>query len=104
MVASSAIFAENPRLPERPPPAPYGQNVTDRPFFPAQAPRSGPQGTFNKFPVYMEDPLHLKVEAAKAAAAAASAVGAAPFKPTGKPHTTPTPSIVFHTVGPKASS
>ena len=48
--------------------------------------------------------LEEKLKAAKAAAAAARIEGQAPFKPTSKPHTTPTPSIVFHTAGPKPMS
>ena len=82
-VASSKAYTEDPRVPERPAKPPEFTNVSDRPFFPAQAPKSGPQGTFNKFPEYKEDPLHLKVEAAKKAAEEARAVGDRPFKPTG---------------------
>ena len=103
-VASSKAYTEDPRVPERPAKPPEFTNVSDRPFFPAQAPKSGPQGTFNKFPEYKEDPLHLKVEAAKKAAEEARAVGDRPFKPTGKPHSTPTPSILFHTPGPSITS
>jgi len=103
-VASSKVFTEEPRIKERDPPAPQGKPVTDRPFYPSRAPRSGPQGTFEKFPVYKEDPLEEKIKAAKAAAAAARVVGAAPFKPTSNPHTTPTPTISFHIAGPKPKS
>ena len=78
--------------------------VSERAFYPSRAPRSGPLGTFTKFPEYKEDPLEEKMKIAKAAAEAAKNVGAAPFKPTSKPHTTPTPSIAFHTVGPKPMS
>ena len=99
-VASSKLFTEDPRIPARPPPAPTGQNVVERAFYPSRAPRSGPLGTFTKFPEYLPDPLEEKMKAAKEAAAAARLVGAAPFKPTSKPHTTRTPSIVFHTAGP----
>jgi len=98
-VASSTIFTEDPRLPERPAKTSEGQPVSTAPFFPSKAPKSGPQGTFNKFPEYKEDPLDLKIKLAKEAAAAQRVVGAAPFKPTSKPFTTPTPSIVFHTPG-----
>lgn len=100
-VASSQLYTEDPRVPERPPPPPAAAAVSERAFYPARAPRSGPQGTFNKFPEYKEDPLHLKLQKAKEEAAAARREGAAPFKPTGNPHTTPTPTIAFHIVGPK---
>ena len=103
-VASSKAFTEDPRVPERPAPPPEKGNVSEVPFKPARAPRSGPQATFNKFPVYMDDPEHLKQAARKAEAEAARAVGEQPFKPTGPPHSTPTPSIVFHTTGPKPTS
>ena len=46
-----------------------------------------------------QDPLEEKMKLAKAAAAAARREGAAPFKPTSKPYTTPCPSILFHTPG-----
>ena len=51
-MAAPEIFTENPRLPERPKSAPYGKPVSDAPFFPAKAPKSGPHATFSKFPVY----------------------------------------------------
>ena len=57
-----------------------------------------------QFPEYKEDPLEEKMKAAKAAAAAARVAGAAPFKPTSRPHTTPTPSIMFHAAGPQPAS
>ena len=47
----------------------------------------------------MEDPLEEKMKLAKAAAAAAKLDGVAPFKPTSKPFSTPTPSIVFKVAG-----
>jgi hypothetical protein len=102
-VASSKIYSEDPRVPERKPKEPDFLPVTERAFFPSAAPKSGPLGTFAKFPKYMEDPLEEKMKLAKAAAAEAANVGAAPFKPTSKPHTTPTPSILFHTAGPNGS-
>jgi len=101
-VASSKTYTEDPRIPERPP-APKPEASEQRAFYPSRAPRSGPQGTFNKFPEYKEDPLEEKLKLAKAAAEAARQVGSVPFKPTSKPHTTPTPSISFHIVGPKPS-
>lgn len=99
-VASSLTYTEDPRVPERPPKegSPF-KNVSDAPFKPARAPRSGPQGTFNKFPEYKEDPWDLKIKKAQEEAAANRREGAAPFKPTGNPHTTPNPSIVFHVPG-----
>ena len=100
-VASSKVYTEDPIIPKKPDPPPEAPPVSERAFYPSRAPRSGPLGTFNKFPEYKEDPLEEKLKLAKAAAEAARAVGAAPFKPTSKPHTTPTPSIVFHTAGPK---
>jgi hypothetical protein len=99
-VASSEVYTENPRLPERPPPPPELPPVSERPFYPSRAPRSGPQGTFSKFPEYKEDPLDLKVKAAKEAAAALKREGLAPFKPNGNIYSVPTPTIVFHAVGP----
>jgi len=58
-VAAPEIFTENPRLPERPKSAPYGKPVSDAPFFPAKAPKSGPHATFSKFPVYAAPDKHL---------------------------------------------
>ena len=81
-----------------------GAPVAERAFYPSRAPRSGPQGTFTKFPEYLPDPLEEKLKKAKEEAAKARIVGAAPFKPTSKPHTTPMPSIVFHITGPKPMS
>ena len=75
--------------------------VSERAFYPSKAPKSGPLGTFTPFPPYKEDPLEEKMKLAKEAALQARLVGGAPFKPTSKPHTTPTPSIIFHTAGPK---
>ena len=103
-MASSKLFTEDPIIPKREEKVTEFQNVSERAFYPSRAPKSGPLGTFNKFPEYKEDPLEEKMKLAKAAAAEARLVGAAPFKPTSKPHTTPTPSIVFHTVGPKPMS
>ena len=103
-VASSKVYTEDPRVPARPPPAETGAPVAERAFYPSRAPRSGPLGTFTKFPEYLPDPLEEKLKKAKEAAAAARIVGAAPFKPTSKPHTTPMPSIVFHITGPKPMS
>ena len=78
-----------------PPPPAEAPPVSERAFYPSRAPRSGPLGTFNKFPPYIEDPLSEKMKLAKAAAAAARLEGVAPFKPTGRGYSTPTPSIVF---------
>lgn len=103
-VASSKVWTEEPRVPERKPKESEFAPVAERAFYPARAPRSGPLGTFLPFPKYMEDPLEEKMKLAKAAAAAAKLDGIAPFKPTGKPHSTPSPSIVFHTIGPKPTS
>jgi len=96
-VAAPEIFTENPRLPERPKP-PEPQPISSVPFFPAKAPSSGPQGTFHKFPVYIEDPAHLKLKAAQEEAAKHPVIGA-PFKPTGPSGGAPTPSIKFHVPG-----
>ena len=93
-VATSGVFTEDPRLPERPP-SPKGEPVSSAPFFPAKAPRSGPMGTFNRFPTYMEDPLAKKLEKAKEEADKAKLEGVAPFKPPSKGFTTPQPSIAF---------
>jgi len=99
-LASSEVFTENPRIPEKPPPPPAAAPISTTPFFPSKAPKSGPQGTFNKFPEYKEDPLHLKIEAAKKAAAEQRIAGAAPFKlGSPAPYTVPTPTIVFHVPG-----
>jgi len=102
-VSSSKIWTEDPIVKPREVTVTEFKNVTDRAFYPSRAPRSGPLGTFNKFPEYKEDPLDEKMKAAKAAAAAARTEGA-PFKPTSKPHTTPTPTNVIHTNGPKPKS
>ena len=102
-VASSKAYTEDPRVPERVP-KPSEFQPLGAAFYPAKAPTSGWQGAFNKFPLYIEDPLDEKMKLAKAEAEAAKNVGAAPFKPTSKPFTTPQPSIVFHTVGPKPMS
>jgi len=98
--ASSMVFTEEPRVPERPPKPAVNGNIVDhgKAFFPAKAPSSGPHATLNKFPEYKEDPLDLKIKKAQEEAAANRREGAAPFKPTGNPHTTPTPSIVFKVV------
>jgi len=103
-VSSSKMFTEDPRVPERKPEAKTESAVSERAFYPSRAPRSGPQGTFSKFPEYKEDPLEEKIKLAQAAAAAARMVGAAPFKPTSKPHSTRQPSIAFRIVGPKPMS
>mmetsp|Transcript_2792 Transcript_2792/g.7807 ORF Transcript_2792/g.7807 Transcript_2792/m.7807 type:complete len:334 (-) Transcript_2792:359-1360(-) len=98
-VAASKVYMEEPRVPERPPKESPGKaNYVDhgRAFFPAKAPRSGPQATFNKFPVYIEDPLHLKIKAAQEEAAKHKIEGLAPFKPTGNAYSVPCPSIVFN--------
>jgi len=99
-VSSSKVFTEDPRIPQKDNKVAEMPNVSDKPFYPSRFPRSGPQGTFEKFPVYKEDPLEEKIKIAKEAAAAARVVGAAPFKPTSKPYTTPCPSIAFHVSGP----
>ena len=91
-------------MPERPKPKSEFAPVADRPFYPARGPRSGWQGAMNKFPVYLPDPLEEKMKLAKQEAEAAKNVGAAPFKPTSKPFTTPQPSIVFKTFGPQPMS
>jgi len=99
-LASSEVFTENPRLPEKPKPPEGPGPITTTPFFPSKAPKSGPQGTFNKFPEYKEDPLHLKVKAAKEAAAKERIAGAAPFKlGSPAPFSVPQPTIVFHVPG-----
>jgi len=85
-------------MPARPATAPLGKPVSDAPFFPAKAPKSGPQATFNKFPVYMEDPAHLKLKAAQEEAAKHPVIGA-PFKPTGPSGAACTPSVMFHVPG-----
>jgi len=100
-VASSAVFTEEPRIPERAPKEDEGKPVSTAPFYPAKAPKSGHQGTFNKFPAYKEDPLDEKLKAAKAAAEAARAIIGNPFKPPQKPKTCPTKSILFHQPGPQ---
>ena len=98
------MFTENPRVPERAPPPAEPPPVSDKPFYPSKAPTSGPQGTFNKFPKYIEDPLDVKMKAAKAAADALKREGLQPFKPTSKPFSTPTPTIMFHVTGPAVTS
>jgi len=103
-VASSSVYTENPRGPERPPPPAEAPPVSDKPFYPSKAPTSGPQGAFSKFPKYIEDPLDLKVKAAKEAAKTLERDGLAPFKPTSKPFSTRTPTIMFHIVGPAITS
>jgi hypothetical protein len=94
-VAASKVYTEDPIIPKKPPPPAEAPPVSERAFYPSRAPRSGPLGTFNKFPPYIEDPLSEKMKLAKAAAAAARLEGVAPFKPTGRGYSTPTPSIVF---------
>ena len=101
-VASSKVYTEEPRIPPRPDPPAEAPPVSERAFYPSKAPKSGPLGTLTPFPAYKEDPLEEKMKLAKEAALQARLVGVAPFKPTSKPHSTPTPSIVFHTAGPKA--
>jgi len=100
-VASSQIFTEEPRMPDKPKKEDDGKPVSGAPFYPSRAPKSGHVGTFNKFPLYMEDPLDLKLKAARAAAEAARAVNSNPFKPPQKPKTCPTRSILFHQPGPQ---
>jgi len=100
-VAASGVYTEEPRMPERAPPAASEFKVVGGPFYPAKAPKSGKQGTFNKFPEYKEDPLDEKLKAAKAAAEAAKAVNSNPFKPPAKPKTMPQKSILFHQPGPQ---
>merc|ERR1719240_1152457 len=68
-VAAPEIFTENPRVPERPATAPAFQPVSEAPWKPSKAPSSGAQATFNKFPKYMEDPAHLKLQAYREEAA-----------------------------------
>lgn len=96
-VAAPEILTENPRLPERAP-KPEPPPISTQPFFPAKAPKSGPQATFNKFPVYMADPAHLKLKAAQEEMAKNPVMGA-PFKPTGPSGAACTPSIAFHVPG-----
>jgi len=103
-VATSKIFTEDPIIPKREAKVSTFANVSDKAFYPSRAPRSGPLGTFEKFPVYKEDPLEEKMKVAKAAAAEARIAGAAPFKPTSKPFTTPCPTIMFHIPGAKPTS
>ena len=69
-------------------------------FYPSRAPRSGPLGTFTKFPEYIEDPLEEKMKVAREAAKAAR-INSTPFKPTSKPKTSPSRTIIFHTKGLK---
>lgn len=97
-VAAPEIFTENPRVPERPATAPAFQPVSEAPWKPSKAPSSGAQATFNKFPKYMEDPAHLKLQAYREEAAKHPVLGA-PFKPTGPSSANCTPSIAFHVPG-----
>jgi len=100
-VASSAVYTEEPRVPERPVKEDEGKAVSSAPFYPARAPKSGHVGAFNKFPKYIEDPLDDKLKAARAAAEAARAIIGNPFKPPQKPKTMPQKSILFHQPGPQ---
>lgn len=92
-VAASAVYTEEPRMPERPA-APKEEPISGAAFYPARAPKSGPLGTFMKFPEYKEDPLEEKLKAAKLAAADAR-ISTVPFKPTSKPKSSPSKSIIF---------
>lgn len=96
-VAASKVYTEDPRIPEKPPEEKAPLAIT-APFYPSKAPRSGIMGTFNKFPVYLEDPLDAKIAAAKAAADAAK-LTSAPFRPTSKPKSGPVKSVLFHHPG-----
>uniref|UniRef100_A0A7S3BTE4 Cilia-and flagella-associated protein 96 n=1 Tax=Haptolina ericina TaxID=156174 RepID=A0A7S3BTE4_9EUKA len=101
-VASSAVFTEEPRVPDRDPKDSGSEfKPVGGPFYPSKAPRSGKQGTFTKFPEYLPDPLEEKLKAAKEAAQAARASIGGPFKPPQKPKTCPTKTIIFHQPGPQ---
>ena len=53
-VASSAVFTEEPRVPDRDPKDSGSEfKPVGGPFYPSKAPRSGKQGTFTKFPEYL---------------------------------------------------
>jgi len=98
-VAASKVYTEDPIMPaHEEKPSSAGANVSSAPFYPARAPRSGPQGTFQKFPEYREDPLEEKIKATRAAIEATKVTGA-PFKPTSNPKTMRTQSVLFHQPG-----
>jgi len=96
-VAAPKGLAEDPRMPDKPEPA-SPEVVPTVPFYPSRAPRSGPMGTFQKFPEYIEDPLEEKIKAARAVAAATRITTTA-FRPTSNAKSTPQKTILFHEAG-----
>ena len=98
-VASRKIL-EPQEQPEKPatPAAEAGKAISETPFYPAQGPRSGPLGTFSKFPEYIEDPEDAKMKAAREAAAEAKITGGA-WRPTYSNKSTPMKTIVFREAG-----
>ena len=98
-VASSRVYTEEPRCPERPEPE-KAREAVGKAFYPAHGPVSGDAGLFQKFKEigYMEDPLDEKIRKTREAVAAAKGDGK-PFRPTSRPKSTRTQSILFHHAG-----
>jgi len=96
-VAASKVYTEDPPVPAKPEAA-KEEAKPMAPFYPSKAPKSGPQGTFEKFPEYHPDPLDLKIKAVQEEVAKARPTGA-PFKPTSKPKSMRTTSVLFHEPG-----
>lgn len=97
-VSSSKIYTEDPRMPERASKTAGESPGKGAPFYPSRAPRSGRQGTFEKFPPYQEDPLEEKLKRTQQEVQSARIKGPA-FRPTSKPKTVRTPSILFRQPG-----
>lgn len=97
-VAASKVYTEDPLMPARPAEESEAAKAALAPFYPSRCPRSGPQGTFEKFPEYKEDPLEEKLKAVREEVAKARPTGA-PFKPTSRPKSMRTTTILFHEPG-----
>uniref|UniRef100_A0A7S4C2H8 Cilia-and flagella-associated protein 96 n=1 Tax=Chrysotila carterae TaxID=13221 RepID=A0A7S4C2H8_CHRCT len=97
-VAASKVYTEDPPVPARELKSANSSPKPAVPFYPSRAPRSGRLGTFEPFPKYQEDPLEEKLKQAREAAAASKISGPA-FRPTSKPKSTRTQSILFRQPG-----
>ncbi len=121
--SASKVYTEDPKIPERAEPAPASRSSTLKPFYPSKVPVSGDSGAFTKARAmhtpatraprdnrdlaccaqykdigYASDPEELKLQKTREAVNAAKISGP-PFRPTSRPKTMRTQSIMFHEPG-----
>ena len=83
------VFGEDPPIPARKPPSPRAPLMEhDAPFKPSNPPKKGLNGTIDKFPAYIEDPMKQAVRKKEVDEDKAR------WKSTHKKKTVPQPSVV----------